>query len=137
MPASSDNAKRDALRAVEFFAGCTEHELTEIAGLAAERAVDPGVELCHEGEFDQEVFVVLDGEATAHVRGETVGTVGPGEVVGELAMLGDGRRQATLVARTPLRVLVLDPEEVDSVLAADPSAQRNLGPRATRPDGDQ
>ena len=52
-------------------------------------------------------------------------------------MLGDGRRQATLVARTSLRVLVLDPEEVDSVLAADPSAQRNLGPRATRPAGDE
>lgn len=61
-----------------------------------------------------------------------MGSVGPGEVVGELAMLGDGHRKATLVARTPLRVLVLDADDIDSVLAADPHAQDNLGPRATR-----
>jgi CRP/FNR family cyclic AMP-dependent transcriptional regulator len=132
----STEEKRVALAAIESFAGCNERQLADVAHLAVERDLDAGTELCHEGDFDQQVFVILDGEVSASITGASVGTVGPGEVVGELAMLGDGHRQATLVARTPLRVLVLDSDDVDSVLAADPHAQQNLGPRATRPDRD-
>ena len=132
MPELSTEEKRAALAKVEFFAGCSERQLADVAHLAAEQGLDPGAELCHEDEFEQHAFVILDGEATASVGGSTVGSVGPGEVVGELAMLGDGYRKATLVARTPLRVLVLDADDIDSVLAADPHAQDNLGPRATR-----
>jgi CRP/FNR family cyclic AMP-dependent transcriptional regulator len=132
MPELSTEEKRAALAKIEFFAGCSERQLADVAHLAVERDLDAGAELCHEGEFEQHAFVVLDGEATASVGGSTVGSVGPGEVVGELAMLGDGHRKATLVARTPLRVLVLDADDIDSVLAADPHAQGNLGPRATR-----
>jgi CRP-like cAMP-binding protein len=134
MPQLSADEKRAALVQIEFFAGCTDRQLDDIAHLAVERDLEAGAELCHEGEFDQHAFVVLDGEATASVAGATIGSVGPGEVVGELAMLGDGHRHATLVARTPLRVLVIDADDIDSVLAADPHAQRDLGPRATRPD---
>lgn len=132
MPELSTEEKRAALAEIDFFAGCTERQLADVAHLAVERDLDPGTELCHEGEFGQDAFVVLDGEASATVGGSVVGSVGPGEVVGELAMLGDGHRKATLVARTPMRVLVLDADDVDSVLAADPHAQENLGPRATR-----
>jgi CRP/FNR family transcriptional regulator, cyclic AMP receptor protein len=128
--------KRAALATIEFFARCSERQLADVAHLAVERDLEAGAELCHEGEFDQHAFVVLDGEASASVGGSTVGSVGPGEVVGELAMLGDGHRKATLVARTPMRVLVLDADDVDSVLAADPHAQQNLGHRATRPADD-
>lgn len=130
----STDEKRAALAGIVFFAGCSERQLADVAHLSVERDLDVGTELCHEGDFDQQVFVILDGEASANIGGAPVGTVGPGEVVGELAMLGDGHRHATLVARTPLRVLVLDSDDVDSVLAADPHAQQNLGPRATRPD---
>lgn len=132
MAALSDDEKRAALADIDFFEGCTERELTDIAKLAEERAFAPGDELCHETAFDQLVFVVLDGEATASLEGEGLGSIGPGEVVGELAMLGDGHRQATLTASTPMTVLVLEPDEVDSVLAADPSSAKRLGPRRTR-----
>ena len=132
----STEEKRAALAKVEFFAHCSERQLADVAHLAVERDLDAGAELCHEGEFEQHAFVVLDGGATASVGGSTVGSVGPGEVVGELAMLGDGHRKATLVASTPLRVLVLDADDIDSVLAADPHAQESLGPRATRTNDD-
>jgi len=128
----SNDEKRAALAKIAFFASCTERQLADVAHLAVERDLEAGAELCHEGEFEQHAFVVLDGEASASIGGSTVGSVGPGEVVGELAMLGDGHRKATLVARTPLRLLVLDADDIDSVLAADPHAQQNLGPRATR-----
>jgi CRP-like cAMP-binding protein len=131
MAAMSDDAKRAALAEIDFFKGCTERELTDISRLAVERDVAPGEELCHESAFEQFAFVVLDGEATVTAHGEEVGVVGAGDVVGELAMLGDGRRTATLTARTPMTVLVLEPDEVDSVLAADPSSAKRLGRRDT------
>ena len=129
MPAMNDDTKRAALAEVDFFKGCTERELTDIAHLADERDFAPGDELCHELAFDRIVFVVVEGEATVTARGEEVGAVGPGDVVGELAMLGDGRRTATLTARTPMTVILLEPDEVDSVLAADPSSAQRLGRR--------
>jgi CRP-like cAMP-binding protein len=112
---------------VGFFKGCTSRELTDIAHLAEERVFEDGAVLCRQGDFGTEVFVVVEGEAEATIDGRRVGTVRPGEVVGELAMLGSGRRTATLRAAGPLRVLVLDPREVDSVLAADPSSASRLG----------
>ena len=122
---SDDNI--ELLNRVEFFKGCTNRELTDLAHLAEERAFADGAELCHEGEFGNDVFVIIDGEAAATIDGEPVGTVTAGEVVGELAMLGTGRRTATLRAVGPMRVLVLDPREVDTVLAADPSSASRLG----------
>jgi CRP-like cAMP-binding protein len=59
-----------------------------------------------------------------------------GEIVGELSMLGTGRRGATLRAITPLDVLVLDPREIDSVLAADPSSARRLSQHGERSGSD-
>jgi CRP-like cAMP-binding protein len=127
MAAMDDDTKRAALTRIDFFKGCTDRELADVARLAAERDFAPGDELCHEAAFERLVFVVVDGEATVSVRGENVGVAGPGDVVGELAMLGDGRRTATLTARTPMTVLVMEPDEIDSVLAADPSSAQRLG----------
>ena len=129
----TNEEKSAALGEIDFFAGCTEKQLTEIAHLADGRSAAVGEELCHEGDFDQHVFVILEGEATASVGGGIIGKVRAGEVVGELAMLGDGHRRATLLAETSMRALVLEAEEVDFVLMADPGAVRELGPEATRP----
>ncbi len=132
MGSLSTEEKDAALAEIEFFAGCTDRQRADIAHLAEQRDVDAGAELCHENDFDQHVFVILEGEASATRGGQEVGTVGAGEVVGEMAMLGDGHRKASLVANTPMRVLVLDVDEVDSVLAADPHSQESLGPRSQR-----
>ena len=134
MAGLSNDDKATALAAIEFFAGCTDRQRTDIAHLAEQRDVVAGDELCHEDQFDQHVFVIVEGEASAKVGGQDVGHIGAGEVVGEMAMLGDGHRKATLTALTPMRVLVLDAEEVDSVLAADPHSQEHLGPRHLRED---
>jgi CRP-like cAMP-binding protein len=123
----TEEAKRAALAEVDFFKGCTERERTDIARLAQEQTFEAGAEVCHESDFGRLVFVVLDGEADITVNGEHVATAQVGDVVGERAMLGDGHRTATVTARVPMTVLVLEPEEIDSVLAADPSSARRLG----------
>jgi CRP-like cAMP-binding protein len=88
-----------------------------------------GEELCRQSDAQTDAFAIVDGEASVTVDGELVGTARPGDVIGELSMLGTGRRTATVSAITAVRVLVIDPREIDSVLAADPSSGQRLGRR--------
>jgi CRP/FNR family transcriptional regulator, cyclic AMP receptor protein len=117
------------LKGVPFFKGCTDRQLADIAGLVEDRHLAAGDTLCRQGDEETEVFVLVSGEASVTIDGKQVATVGAGEVVGELSMETGGHRTATLAALSPLHVLVMDPREVDSVLMADPSSARDLGPR--------
>jgi len=126
MSTLSNDAKQDLLSKIAFFQGCTEPELRDVAHLTEERRVPAGSDLCRQNDFENEVFVILEGDADVVIDGMSVGRTEVGEIVGELSMLGSGRRAATLRAATPMHVLVLDPREIDSVLAADPSSARRL-----------
>jgi hypothetical protein len=129
-----DASERAGLLAeVDFFKGCTQRQIDDIAKLVSSRELSAGEILCRQGDYETDVFVLVDGEASVEISGKQVATVGKGEVVGELSMERGGHRTATLTALTPIRVLVLDPREVDSVLAADPSSAANLGPRHPGP----
>jgi CRP-like cAMP-binding protein len=118
--------KAGLLAGVPFFSGCSFRELRDIAHLSEERLLTEGSELCRQGDFENEVFLVVDGVAEVIIDGSSVGRTRVGEIVGELAMLGNGRRAATLLVIEPMRVLVFDPREVDSALAADPSSAQRL-----------
>lgn len=125
-----DAAERASiLSQIDFFKGCTRRQLEDIARLVTSRDLAPGEVLCRQGELEHDVFVLVEGEATVEIDGVRRATVAGGEVVGELSMETGGHRTATLTATTPLKVLVLDPREVDSVLMSDPGAASNLGPR--------
>jgi CRP-like cAMP-binding protein len=90
------------------------------AGRSAARAT------VRQGAFEDNVFVIVEGEADVIIDGSSVGKAVVGEIVGDLSMLGTGKRAATLRAITPMHVLVFDPPEIDSVLSADPSSSRRL-----------
>lgn len=117
------------LKQVDFFHGCTDKQILDIAKLSVDRHLAAGETLCRQGDLQSDVFVLVDGEASVTIDGKQVATVGTGEVVGELSMETGGRRTATLEAITPLHVVVLDRREVDSVLMADPGSAKDLGPR--------
>ena len=126
MATMSDDARQQFLSGVAFFSGCSAEQVREISRLSEERPLAAGAELCRQDDFENEVFVIVDGDAEVVIDGAAVGKTRPGEIVGELSMLGNGRRAATLRALEPMRVLVLDAREIDSVLAADPSSMRRL-----------
>jgi CRP-like cAMP-binding protein len=71
------------------------------------RDVSAGVNLTLEGASGYEFFVLLDGAATVTVNGEEVSVLGSGDFFGELAILGAGRRTATVTTASPSRMLVL------------------------------
>ena len=90
-----------------------EDELDRIAVRSAarlsRRRLDRGETLVEQGEPGAEMYLLLDGVLGVEIDGEPVASVGSGAVLGELAVLGDGRRTATLRAARPSRVAVLTP----------------------------
>ncbi|HKG10416.1 MAG TPA: cyclic nucleotide-binding domain-containing protein [Gaiellaceae bacterium] len=101
----------DAPEVVAAIEAQLEAELTRIAltldARLPRRRLDVGETLVEQGEPGCDMFMLLDGLLDVEVDGETVARVGAGAVLGELAVLGDGRRKATLRARRACRVAVL------------------------------
>jgi len=88
------------LSAMPLFAGLTQRELQEVAGTVLERKIKAGKPIIKEGNWGYEVVLVLDGEIDVVRDGKVVDSVGPGNYVGEMAVLKDVRRNASVVAKT-------------------------------------
>ena len=86
-----------------------------------ERRVDSGIELTREGEEGDEFFVVAEGLAEARIGGKKVGSIKPGSFFGEMALLDQGPRVATVESKLPTRVLVLDAKGFGRVVRDSPS----------------
>jgi CRP-like cAMP-binding protein len=96
------------LRTVPLFEGLTDDELARLAGQFEERTFLEGHHLTTEGASGYLFFVILEGTAGAEVDDRHVGTLGPGDFFGEVAMLGDsGRRMAVVLATSDMRVAVM------------------------------
>ncbi len=111
------------LQQVAFFANCSPAELVRIDQLGTEVLVQPGTTLIREGEVGRDCFVTLDGVATVERFGEPIAAIKAGSIAGELALLDHAPRNATVVATTPMRVLVLTPPEFRRLLNAAPSLE--------------
>src|SRR5262249_22898011 len=95
------------LAAVPLFASLSEPDLKELACWFDAKDVGQGVRLVGEGASGYTFFVLADGSAVATANGKEVGSLGPGDFFGEIAILGDGRRSATVTTTTPSRVLAM------------------------------
>jgi CRP/FNR family transcriptional regulator, cyclic AMP receptor protein len=121
--------KAAVLAQIDFFTGCTQRQIEDIAKLVHDREVDAGDILCEQGESGTDAFVIVDGDIAVFFDDKQIAEIGPGEVVGELAVERGGIRTATLKAMTPVRALVVDSREIESVLSSDPKSAQSLGPR--------
>jgi CRP/FNR family cyclic AMP-dependent transcriptional regulator len=122
----------ESWRAVPLLAGCTRRQLELVDGLGTQLDIRAGRTLTLEGTPGRECFVVLAGAASAE-RGDTpVGTVAGGTVAGELALLDGTTRRATVVAATPMRVVVLTPTEFSELLEVAPCVQDRVLETAER-----
>jgi CRP-like cAMP-binding protein len=95
----------DDLRKVALFAGVTDAELAQLADWFDIEEFSAGRSIAHEGRSDYAFFVLDQGTVEVSHDGKPVGTLAPGDVFGELALLGDGHRQADAVAATDTVVL--------------------------------
>jgi hypothetical protein len=124
-PQLSKPDQLDLLRAVPNLRGLSDHDLGRIAALLGERSVAPGETLIEEGTEGTQSFLVAEGEASVLIGGVLIARVGPGEFVGELALLTDEPRGATVRAETSMKVLVLDKATLVALL--DPITEALLG----------
>jgi CRP-like cAMP-binding protein len=113
------------LQNIPGFRGCTPKQLAQIDRLADRTVVLPGRVVVHEGMPGRELYVILHGLAAVSRRGGVVTTLGPGDYFGALNAIESGRRSATLTAISPLRVLVIGPQQF-ATLMADISGFREL-----------
>ncbi|HYN68788.1 MAG TPA: cyclic nucleotide-binding domain-containing protein [Candidatus Eisenbacteria bacterium] len=114
------------LSQVPLFAGVGPEGLEEIAGIAREKDVPAGTVLTHEGRHEGYFFVVIEGIIRIERGGQTINTLGPGDFLGEIALLDDGPRTATATTETPCRLLSLMPEQFHQLMIDLPTVQTAL-----------
>jgi CRP-like cAMP-binding protein len=113
--------KVELLEHVPLFAEMSHDQLEELSGIVREVDVKPGDVLTHEGRHEGYFFVVVDGSVGIERGGQTINTLGPGDFLGEIALLDGGPRTATATAVTPSRLLSLEHQAFDDLMDASPS----------------
>jgi CRP-like cAMP-binding protein len=117
---ATKDAKLELLRRVPLFAGCERSSLHLIEQLADEVDVPDGYHLMREGAFAQEFFLIVEGRVRIERGDKVINTLGPGDFLGEIAMIDHGRRTATAVTEGPAKLLVINRQGFNSLLAASP-----------------
>ena len=126
MPLFSHDTKADALGLCPFFAGLSRGELHELAKRTEDLEVEAGKVLCREGEPAQEFFVIIEGTAEATKDGRQLGTMGQGDFFGEIALIEDIPRTATVTATSHLRFFVLTRQAFWSIVDRMPDVERKV-----------
>ena len=126
------DAAIDRLRAVPLFATCTAKELATIDSLSARVAVKAGKAVARQGMPGREFIVIVSGSATVERNGEMVAHLGDGDYFGEIALLENAPRTATVTAQTDLVVDAFNREEFHQLLAASPGLAARIYVEAAR-----
>ena len=102
-------ASTDMLKKVPLFAGLDNRELQQIADSMRERRFNSGDTVTQEGAGGVGFFIVEAGEADVTIAGEPRGTIGPGDYFGEIALINESPRTATITARTDMMCYGMTP----------------------------
>ncbi|HZU73924.1 MAG TPA: cyclic nucleotide-binding domain-containing protein [Acidimicrobiales bacterium] len=109
-----------------LFSTCSRRDLQRIARVCDEIEVPAGKVIMEEGAPGKEFFLILDGTAVVRRKNRKVATVGPGQYVGELALLTRMPRDSTVLADSDMRLLVLGQREFSAVLDDVPGLSHKL-----------
>jgi CRP-like cAMP-binding protein len=114
------------LAQIPMFASCTRRELALVSRLATQVDIAAGAELTTQGRPGHEFAIVLDGTASLRVDGDVVTTLETGDHYGEMALLDDGPRTATITAITPMSLAVVGRRDFRNLLDQSPILARAL-----------
>jgi CRP/FNR family cyclic AMP-dependent transcriptional regulator len=114
------NTKIELLKRVPLFAGCSKKELAHVAMVADEIDFGPGKTLIREGEPGREFFVLVDGSVQISRRGKPIDTAGPGDFFGEMALLADQPRNATVTTTSAVDALVVTARSFRDLIGDNP-----------------
>jgi len=114
------NRKIELLKHVPLFAGCSTKELGEVARIADEIDLRAGKTLIREGSPGREFFVLVEGTAEIKRKGRKIDSAGPGDFFGEMALLSDQPRNATVVTTSPVDALVVTARNFRTLVETNP-----------------
>jgi CRP-like cAMP-binding protein len=114
------------LSAIPLFAGLTDRELAAVASAASEATAEEGQTLAAAGDFGHALYAIESGTASVTGDGEPLRELGPGDVFGEIAVLASGRRTSSVVATSPMRMIVLFKRDVWALERSSPTAAERL-----------
>ncbi len=115
------DAKIELLKRAPLFQGCSKSELRALARSADELDLRQGTVITREGRPGREFFVLISGTASVTKNGEQVAELGAGDWFGEIALLTDTPRTATVTATSPVDVLVVTDRSFRTVVETMPS----------------
>jgi CRP/FNR family transcriptional regulator, cyclic AMP receptor protein len=101
------------LEAIPLFRDLHRRDLEKISRWADEVDLKTGYHLLDQGRLPHEFFVIEEGEVEIHKDGELITTLGPGDFLGEIAILEHERRTASVVAKTPVTAIVMGSREFE------------------------
>ncbi len=132
----------DSLKTIPLFSSLSSDALETVSVFASETSVSAGKRLVHEGDYSYDLIVIEDGTADVIKAGEVIGSLGPGDVFGEMGMLSGGKRTADVVATSPMRLITLSKwdlqrisTEVSSQLQSLVQRRQELNEERTRSSG--
>jgi CRP-like cAMP-binding protein len=120
------DAKTELISRVPLFAHCSKRELAMVAGIADEIDLPEGKELTREGAPAREFFVLVEGTADVLKRNRRINKLKGGDFFGEIALVHDSPRTATVKASSPVRALVVTERNFKRLLDESPEIQRKV-----------
>jgi CRP/FNR family transcriptional regulator, cyclic AMP receptor protein len=120
------DAKTELLRRAPLFAQCSKRELSAIGGIADEIDLKEGTELTRQGAPGREFFVLIEGSADVLKNGRKVNSLKTGDFFGEIALVHNAPRTATVKATSPVRALVVTERNFRRLLDEQPDIQRKV-----------
>jgi CRP/FNR family transcriptional regulator, cyclic AMP receptor protein len=121
------------VQSIPLFAGLSKDDQQVVAQYADEVDVEAGKVLAEEGRLAYEFFAIKDGTAEVKLGGQHTATLGPGDFFGEIGLLAGDRRVATVVATSPMHLIVLTGSQLRAIDSRMPGvAERIRGAMAQR-----
>jgi CRP/FNR family transcriptional regulator, cyclic AMP receptor protein len=114
------------LKSIPLFEEVGDEELAQISPFATEVTVEEGRELVREGDFSYEFMAIEDGQAEVTRGGEHVADLGPGDFFGEVGLLERTLRNATVTAKTPMKLITLTGWDLRRVERTAPQAVERI-----------
>jgi CRP-like cAMP-binding protein len=120
------DAKVELIGRIPLFARCSKRELRQIAALADEIGLPEGTLLVREGRPGDEFFVLVDGTVDVYKQDKLVATLGSGDFFGEISLINNSPRTATVRSTTPVHALVVSRRDFSGLLATSQQVQLKI-----------
>ena len=114
------------LKTIPLFASFSEDDLRKIAPFAEEHSVGADETIVREGDYSYDLMIIEEGSAEVHHDEQKIADLGPGDFFGEMGVLERDRRNADVVAASPMRLITLKSYDVKRMERTLPDAVEQL-----------